>query len=398
MAALASAVLTAALVACSGGTPESTPKTTDGPFGDLTSVVATESATVPTAPDGTINLRQAGCPDPIVILTDGPASLNQSALFGLLGGTRPAAADHYVDDLIDPTTTKTTGVQLEVRFGARTSNLATLTTDHKVFAALAATDDQMLAAARTPSVAVVAPWQHLDRIIYWDPATFPLTQAIPDLGIQNVPVRVADQGPWLGDLIGTGLLAQKQIVAAGPTEDLSAAFVADGGRVASEGSALIEPVTLGRSSRWGRALGFQLVANAGYDPYPAAIVVRPGDVVAQRSCLRAFVPLIQAAQAHFAANPDTVARVIARVARETGSPAAPSQTILAARSTRAVGLGLIANGPDGVIGSIDAAKIRQMLAALTPVARRRRTPIPPTVKAEDLFTDEFLSRLIALPD
>ena len=225
---------------CSGDAPESTPKSTDPfLFSDSTLPVVTESLTPPTAPDGTINLRAAGCPDPIAIEADGPPSLYQSAWFALMGGTRTSTAGRaYIDDLLDPNTGKTTGTQLELRFpDAASTDFGTRLSDPLVLGALASTEEQLVNAVRTPTVAVVVPWAQSARMLYWDPQTYPLTQSIPDLGMQKVKVRVRDRGIWLSYLVSAGLLSDDEVVVTSATDDLVTAFVADRGRVASEGSA-----------------------------------------------------------------------------------------------------------------------------------------------------------------
>ena len=394
IAALCAALL---LSGCAGNPPESTVTTDPLLLSDSSLPSVTESAAVPTAPDGTINLRAAGCPDPIVIASDGPPSLYESALFELSGGTRPSAQGRYLDDLLDPATGKTTGTQLELRFAtaAGASDLGARLAEPKVFGALASTEEQILAAVSIPTVAVAAPWAQLARMLYWDPATYPQTQAIPDLGGQDIRVSVRERAPWVTYLINNNLLTEKIVVVAGPGVDLVAAFLADHAKSAAEGSAMIDPPAVNRGL--GHAIRFQLVANAGYDPYPASLVVRRSSLKDQAPCLRALVPLLQTAQVHFSANPQKAAALIARVAREQGVSPAASVEVLVAQARRALALGLIANSDNGMLGSIDAAKMRRMLKILTPIAKQRRTPIAVSLKAEQLFDNQFINRLVALP-
>jgi hypothetical protein len=59
-------------------------------------------------------------------------------------------------------------------------------------------------------------------------------------------------------------------------------------------------------------------------------------------------------------------------------------------------LQIVANGPDGVLGGFDRARVQRLVEILTPIYAKAGKDLKPGLRAEDLFTNDFIDRGVAL--
>jgi hypothetical protein len=366
-------------------------------------VAADTTPTADTTAAAAVNsdLVAAGCPSPLVIQTDWYAEVDHSEVYALAaeGGEVNKDKLTYTAALIDPRNGTDTGVKIEIRAGGPatqfTQPYALMYTDPSIFAGYVTTDDAILQAVENPTIAVVAPREKNPQIIMWDPATYPDVKSIADLGTQKVKVRYFANAGYMEFFLGTGVLTEDQVDSS--YDGSPAAFVADGGKSAQQGFATAEPYSYKNDIKeWAKDIAFQLIGDTGYDLYAEAISVTPKTLAEKGDCLKAVVPMIQAAQANFAKDPAAVeARIVKIVADQ-----AASWVYSAGQATAATKLsldnGIISNGPDATLGNMDEAKVQKIIDILKPIAEKRNAPLKEGITPADVMTNEFIDPSIGL--
>ncbi|MEV3961630.1 hypothetical protein AB0M34_12130 [Nocardia sp. NPDC050193] len=57
----------------------------------------------------------------------------------------------------------------------------------------------------------------------------------------------------------------------------------------------------------------------------------------------------------------------------------------------------VGNGPDSTLGDFDETRVSRVIAAVTPILRKRGDTIADGLTAADLLTNEFVDPAIGLP-
>ncbi|MCO7220318.1 ABC transporter substrate-binding protein [Klenkia sp. PcliD-1-E] len=378
----ATAVLALSLAACGsddGGSAAA------GPSGDV----------------GSNDLAAAGCPSNIVVQTDWNPESEHGGLYESLG-------DDYVVDAGSKSVTGTlidsngdsTGVTLEIRAGGPAIGFQTVTSqmyaDTDIDLGYIATDEAIQLSDTQPTTAVLAPLEKSPTMIMWDPATHPDVESIADLGRDDITVRYFEGSAYMAYLTGAGILNPDQID--GSYDGTPSGFVAAAGEVAQQGFASAEPyIYKNEVEAWGKDVKYQLVYDAGFQPYQSSISIRSGDLDSMSSCLTALVPLMQQADVDYLEDPARVNDIILDLVQQYDTGWVYSQGVADYSVETQKELGLVGNGPDDVHGNFDTDRVDTLIEQTTPIFTDQGTPPKEGLTADDLVTNEFIDDSISVP-
>ncbi len=378
----ATAVLALSLAACGsddGGSAAA------GPSGDV----------------GSNDLAAAGCPSNIVVQTDWNPESEHGGLYESLG-------DDYQVDAGSKTVTGTlidsdgesTGVTLEIRAGGPAIGFQTVTSqmyaDTDITMGYIATDEAIQLSDTQPTTAVLAPLEKSPTMIMWDPATYPDVESIEDLGSEGVTVRYFEGSAYMAYLTGAGILGTDQVD--GSYDGTPSGFVAAAGEVAQQGFASAEPyIYKNEVEAWGKDVEYQLVYDAGFQPYQSSISVRSGDLDSMSDCLTALVPLMQQADVDYLEDPARVNAIILDLVEQYDTGWVYSQGVADYSVETQKELGLVGNGPDDVHGNFDTDRVDTLVEQTTPIFTEQGTPPLEGITADDLVTNEFIDDSIGVP-
>jgi hypothetical protein len=379
-------VLVAAVLAGCGG-----PATSTGTGG--------QSAARSAAAGEAVNLRGV-CPATIVVQSSWYPQVEHGAVYQLLGKGYEINADRkrvsgpLVADGVD------TGVRLEIRAGGPAigsqQTSAQMYVDRSITIGMLNTDELIQqSASATPMLGVVAPLDVDPQVLAWDPHAHPDWNTISDIGQTDYPVLYYQGSPFMEYLIGTGILRRSQV---DPSYDgTPGRFVTDHGQDAVQAYATNEPFAWWREEpRWGKQLAYALVYDTGYPNYANVLGIRSADRTALNGCLRKLVPIIQAAQVAFAADPSPAIEVMlaANVAYHGFHYDRPLADYAVATM---LGQGIVGNGGNRTLGDFDHGRISRLITILTPIFAGQKKPVKDGLGFPDLVTNDYIDQAIGLP-
>ena len=340
------------------------------------------------------------CPDTVVFQTDWNPEAEHGFVYELVGdGYEVDAAGLRVTGPLVASGVDT-GVKVQVRAGGPavgfTSPTSLMYSDPDIFLAFAATYSQVQNSSEFPTVGVVAPWAINPQIVMWDPATYPDVKTIADLKATGAKVRYFGGLAWMDYFIATGVLDESQADAS--YDGTPANFVADGGKSAQQGFATSEPYCYENVLEdWGKPVAYQMIHDAGWTSYAQTLATKPENIEQYRECLALLVPMIQQAQVDFVADPTSTNALILDLVAQYNNGWLYDEGQAAASVQLALDNELIANSPDGTLGSFDVARVEEFLAIAVPILEGLGEKVKPGLSSADLVTNEFIDPAIALP-
>jgi len=332
------------------------------------------------------------CPNPLVIQSDWFPESEHGAIYELIGDDYVIDADNKVVGGSMVLGGEDLGIDVEIRAGGPAVGsqpvVTLMTTDDDITLGYGSTDSQILRFDTAPLLSVLAPLEQNPQIVMWDPETYPDVESIADLGELGVTIQVFSAGTWSEVLAGLGVISSDQI---DPSYDGSPArFIAEGD-IAQQGFASAEPFSYEfKIEEYMRPVGFQLLSDAGFEPYTQTIAILPERLDELRPCLTELVPIIQQATVNYYASPDRANGIIvdAVVQYETFWN---YEADLAEFSVQAqLDLGLVGNGGDGIVGNMDLDRVERVIESI----RIAGLEVPENLTAADLVTNEFIDETI----
>ncbi len=339
------------------------------------------------------------CPETIVIQTDWNPEAEHGALYQMVGANPTVDTDkkRVTGPLMDGTTD--TGVKIEIRVGgpaiAFETVVATMYKDPAITLGYVATDDAVSTYSKFPTKAIVAPLNKNPQIIMWDPEKYPDVKSIADLP-KDIKIRVFGPAAYLSYLVGAGIITQDQID--GSYKGEPSAWVADNGKSAQQGFASAEPFFYEKVLKeWGKPVGYQLVHDAGWDAYAAALAVRSADFDKNKDCFKAFVPVVQRAARDFVGSPDAANTLILDLVTKYNTGWVYTADQAKASVEYQLKDSLVANSPDGTLGSFEIARVDGFIKKALPVYEKEGTEVKADLTSADIVTNEFIDPSIKLP-
>ena len=357
------------------------------------------TSAAPAAPDG-IDLASV-CPSTVVLQTDWNPEAEHGFLYQLLG------PDYEVDtsatavrgDLVAGG--KPTGVQVEIRSGGPAIDYGQVTarlyTDPSILLGFVGTAEAVSHSLDKPTVAVVATFTKDPQVIMWDPATYPQVKTIADLRDvgEGVKIRYRDGVSWVEYLLQKGIVKEKQLD--GTYDGTAAAFVAAGGKEAQQGYGSSEPYYYEKVLKdWMKPIAYQYLNETGWTTYAQSLAGTPETIEKNAPCLERIVPVIQQAQIDYLESPEATNGIILDAVNQFNNGWAYSAGQAAASAAQLKADGIVANSPDGTLGSFDMERVRDFIAVARPVFAKAGFKTKKDLKAEDIVTNRFVDPTIAL--
>ena len=336
------------------------------------------------------------CPSPVVIQTDWFPEAEHGALYNLIGDDYTVDTD--IKSVSGPLVSggEALGIDIEVRTGGPAIGfqqpIQQMYVETDILLGYVGTDEAVFGSEATPTIAVMAPLEKNPQIIMWDPETYPDVQTIADLGEAGAVVNVFGGGTFIDVFVSEGILSADQV---DPSYDGSPSrWVAENGAIAQQGFASAEPYTYQNEiAEWGKPVAFQLIHDAGLEIYSQALAVRAGELEEHRPCLEQLIPLIQQSVVDYAASPDRANAIIVDAVTQYNDFWVYNEGLAEFSVATQLELGLIGNGPDNVVGNMEADRIQSVINKMTAAG----ADAAEGVEASDLFTNEFIDESIGMP-
>lgn len=334
------------------------------------------------------------CPNPLVIQTDWFPEPEHGHTYQLVGvdGEIDAANGIYRGEYKD------TGLTIEIRAGGPYISFsppnAQFYADDDIFLAYVDTAAAIRSSGITPVVHVFTSFEAGPQILMWDPDDYDF-ESFEDIGESGATVLYFGGATYMDYLVSKGILSEDQIDASydgSPTR-----FITEDGLV-QQGFATNEPYRYENVIEgWMKPVDFLLIHNAPFEIYQSAISVRAKDLEPYRECLELFVPIMQQAHVDYAQNPEPINIRLDEIVKAldsfwTSSVAGHNDASRAMRE-----LELITDGDNGYVGDMEADRIQNLIDELSPIFIEQSIEgFSPDIRAEDLFTNEFLDTSISL--
>ena len=373
--------------------PAATGATTAG--GGTTAGEGTTAGVEPSGAGGGGAVDLSACPNPIVIQTDWFPEAEHGALYEMVGEGYTVDTDKQIVRGPLVAGGEETGIEIEVRTGGPAIGDQPVSVqqyaDDSITLGYANTEGQLVRYGETPVLSVVAPLEINPQIIYWDPETYPDIKTLADLGEQGVTINVFSAGTFIDVFVAEGIWTEDQI---DPSYDGSPArFIAEDGAIAQQGFASAEPYTYENVyTEWGKPVAFQTLHDAGFEVYSQTLSIRPDQLEPLRSCLEAFVPVVQQAAVDYITAPDRANAIIVDAVEQFDSFWVYDAALAEFSVNTQREQGYVGNGPDDTLGNMDEARVQRVIDKV----RDAGIDIPADLAVEDIITNEFIDPAIGV--
>jgi hypothetical protein len=296
---------------------------------------------------------------------------------------------------------QTTGVKVEVRAGGPAIGYSQVTSelykDPNILLGFTSTDESVSqSGGEFPTVAVVAPFNINPQIIMWDPETYPDVKKIADLKEKGVKVRYFNGAAYMDYFTATGILDKKQTD--GTYDGAPASFLAAAGKDAQQGFGTAEPYFYEKVLKeWMKPVGYQYIHDAGWTAYAQSLGGIPANIEKYDSCLKALVPVIQKAMITYIASPDRTNALILDAVKQYNNGWVYDAGQAAAAVEQMQADKLIANSPDGTLGSFDLDRVTKFIEVAGPVFTSTGSKVKEGLVADDVVTNKYIDPSIKLP-
>ena len=361
---------------------------------------ATEEPATSNLSIGAIDLSEV-CPATVTIQTDWNPEAEHGHLYEMIGADPIVDADNK--SVAGPLMAggEYTGINLEVRSGGPAIGFQTVTaqmyTDADITLGYANTDEQIQLSDEFPTTAVFAPLEKNPQMIMWDPATYPDVTTIAELATEleadGGAIKYFGGAAYMEFLMSTGVVPTS--IADGSYDGSAGNFVAQAGKDAQQGFASAEPyVYENEISEWDKPVSYELIHDAGYPIYAAAVSVRSAELKELSPCLEQLVPVMQQATVDYFASPDETNTLILDLVDQFDTGWVYSQGVADFSVQAQIDEGLVGNGPDDTVGNFDAARVSEVFDIVSPIFEKLDTPPAAGLTPEGLYTNEFIDTSI----
>ena len=341
------------------------------------------------------------CPAKVILQTDWNPESEHGFLYQLVGDNYEVdAAGVRVTGPLVASGGADTGVKVQVRAGGPAVGFSSPTSlmyqDPDIFLGFVSTDGAVQDSGEFPTMTVVAPFNINPQIIMWDPATYPDAKTIADLKATGAKVRYFGGAAYMEYFTANGILDKDQVD--GTYDGTPANFVADGGKAAQQGFATSEPYYYEKVlTDWAKPVAYQTVHDAGWTAYAQSLGGKPETIEQYKDCLKLLVPIIQQAQVDYVADPAETNTLILDLVKQYNNGWLYDEGQAAAAVELAIQNKLIANSPDGTLGSFDLDRVEEFIKIAVPTYEKIGAKMKEGITAADIVTNEFIDPSIKLP-
>ena len=364
---------------------------------DDASVSGANTATA--AASGSANDLSSVCPKTVTIQMDWEPEAEHAAAYNLVGSgytvdtKKKRVTGPLVADGVD------TGVDVQVRAGGAAIGYQSVSSqmyvDQSILLGSVTTDGAILASAKQPVTAVVAPLNKSPQMIMWDPKSHPGVTTIAQLGAAGTSIVVSEGALYAELLVAKGLIKKAQIDTS--YDGAPARFVGDP-KIAQQGFATAEPYIYQHEvSAWAKPVSYQLLADVGYNVYPEPFSVRSADTTKQAACLKKLVPILQKSQVNYLKNPTAANTLITDLVTKYNDGWTYSTGVAEYAAKEMKSLNIVANDATGPLGGIDLTRVQSSIDTFSPLLKASGGTLKAGLKASDIVDTQFIDKSVKLP-
>lgn len=385
----------AILVAACGSDSGSSSATTAAP--DTTPAVTTAApeTTAPAETTAPVSLKDAGCPNPLVVQTDWFPEADHGWTYELIGqnGTLDAKGGTYSGDV--------GGITVEIRAGGPFVSFASpakqMYQDPSVFMAYVDTGDAIRNATTQPVVAVFASYDKGPQLIQWDPAKYPDVKTIEDVGATAGDGKILyfDGAAYIDYLLGKNIFKKSQIDAS--YDGSPGRFVAEGD-LFQQGFATNEPYSYENLiDGWKKPVSFALVHDTGFEIYQSALSVRPAAITDNADCLKAIVPMFQNSLVSYMNNPGPTNSKLTQIVTDMAQFWQLSDDLNNDATKEMKDLGLVSDAGNGYVGDMDCDRVQKLIDEFNPIETANNVEgVKDGLTCAEIVDNSFLDTSIGL--
>ncbi len=339
------------------------------------------------------------CPEKLVIQTDWNPEAEHGGIYEMVGDNPTIDAEKKIVTGPLMSGGNDTGIDIEVRTGgpaiAFESPTSQMYKDDSIHFGYVYTDEAIQNSVDKPTVSVFAGLDINPQIIMWDPKTYPNVKKIADLKAAKVTVRYFESAAYIEFFKQTGLLDEAQLDSS--YDGTPAVFTSQEGKIAQQGFASAEPyIYKNEVENWAKDVSFQLVHDAGWQPYSGPLAVRKADLAGLKGCLEKFVPIAQRAQVDYIKDPAATNTLIIDLVEQYNTGWIYSEGVAKFSVEQMLKLGLVGNGTNETIGDHDEARVTELIKKAIPVYEATGQEVNKDLKPADIMTNEFIDESIKL--
>jgi len=145
-----------------------------------------------------------------------------------------------------------------------------------------------------------------------------------------------------------------------------------------------------------KPVAYQYIHDAGWTAYASSLGGTPESLSTNAECLKKLVPVMQQALLDYVTSPDTTNAMILDAVNQFNNGWVYDAGQAAASVEKQLADKLVANSPDGTLGSFDLQRVTDFIALATPVYEKTGAKVKPGLTAEDIVTNEFIDPSIKL--
>lgn len=384
------------LAACGGDDSDSASSTTAA--GESTASSAAGGTETSGGGAGGTSLKGV-CPDTITIQTDWNPEAEHGGIYELVGDGYEVDADKKI--VTGPLVAggEDTGIKVSIRTGGPAIGFQTVVSqmyqDKDITLGYVYTDEAIQHYADMPTLSVFAGLDKNPQIIMWDPETYPDVETIADLKETGAKVRYFDGAAYMEYFKQNDILTEDQLD--GSYDGTPAVFVSQEGKIAQQGFASAEPyIYKNEVENWGKDVAFQLVHDAGWQPYSGPLAMRKEDYESLKECMALFVPIAQQAQVDFMNSPDETNALILELVEAYNTGWVYTQGVADFSVQQMTDLGIVGNGPNETLGDHDEDRVAELIEKAIPVYESTGEEVDKDLKPADIVTNEFIDTSIKL--
>jgi hypothetical protein len=348
-----------------------------------------------------VDLAAAGCPETVILQTDWNPEAEHGNLYEMIGDGYTVNTEKLsvTGDLVSGG--KSTGVKIEVRAGGPAIGYSQVTAelykDPEILLGFTSTDESVSqSGGEFPTIAVVAPFNINPQIIMWDPETYPDVKEIADLKEKGVKVRYFNGAAYMDYFTETGILDKDQTD--GTYDGAPASFLAAAGKDAQQGFGTAEPYFYEKVLKeWMKPVGYQYIHDAGWTAYAQSLGGTPANIEKYDSCLTELVPVIQQAMVDYIASPSRANAIVLDAVTQYNNGWVYDAGQAAAAVDQMQADNLVANSPDGTLGSFDTDRVTSFIEVAAPVFTKSGAKVKDGLVADDVVTNKYIDTNIKLP-
>ncbi len=262
--------------------------------------------------------------------------------------------------------------------------------EQDIFFGYSSTDGSVGNSLDQPVVSVMAIMEINPQMIMWNPEQFPGVEHVADMPGDTTLLAFfgAHNLYWL---VAEGIVDQSQVD--GSYDGGVTRFVVEDGGFMLQAYASSEPYIYEvETPEYGKPVMYELLHDIGFRTYSQNYGVRPERLTEDRECLELVVPILQQAAVDYVNNGAETNATIGAINDAYDDGWVYSQGLAEFANGEFGRLGLIGNGPDGVVGKFDMDRVQEVVEIMIPVFAHPEvnTPILEGITAEDVVTNEFL--------